>query len=156
MKNAILTVATTLTLLFCFVSSTTAQIRVIWKGGTPGQETNWNCYKNWSNYRVPDAFSDVVIPNVSSTTFAAPVITFGVFEVNSIQIQPNASLTVEQGAQLVVYSMENEFEKEEGLHLKGPLVILDNAIAGTPNTGIAQTRKPARLKNELPSFIEGN
>jgi hypothetical protein len=25
-----------------------AQKTVVWKGGTPGQETNWYCAKNWS------------------------------------------------------------------------------------------------------------
>jgi hypothetical protein len=142
MKNSILTIAATLPLmLVCFANALSAQNAVTWKGGTPGQEGNWDCPKNWSSYRVPDEFSDVVIPDVSTTTLAAPKIMSGNYEVNSIQLLPNARLTIEHGAQLVVYSIENGFEKGDGLHLKGSLLKMDNAIIGTSKMGFAQVTK---------------
>lgn len=144
MKNSILTIATALSILFCFANTATAQNKATWKGGAPGQENNWSCAKNWSNYRVPDEFTDVVIPDVSTTTLAAPVIKGGHFEVNSIELQPNATLTIEQRAQLVVYSTENGFAAEGSLRLKGSLLLLDNAIEGTAKMGEVQTQLTAQ------------
>jgi hypothetical protein len=144
MKSTIQTIATALSLLFCFANAATAQNKVTWKGGAPGQETNWNCPKNWSNYRVPDEFSDVVIPDVSTTSLAAPVIKSGSFEVNSIQLLSNASLTIGQDAQLVVHNTENGFAQEGGLQLKGSLLLLDNTIGGAPKMGLAQAQEAAR------------
>lgn len=74
-----------------------------WKGGTPGLENDWNCAKNWSAYRVPDAFTDVIIPDVSTTTQSPPVIQSGQLEVNSLFLETNAKLTIEKSAQLVVF-----------------------------------------------------
>lgn len=75
---------------------------MIWKGGTPGQETNWHCPKNWSTGTVPDVFSDVVIPDVSTTTRALPEIRSGEVEVNRLTIAHNAGLSLAEAAQLVV------------------------------------------------------
>ncbi|MDX2134745.1 MAG: hypothetical protein SFV52_08165 [Saprospiraceae bacterium] len=79
-----------------------AQKANTWKGGTPGQETNWNCPQNWSTNAVPDAFSDVVIPDVSTSTFAAPVIRTGTHEVNALLLLSGARLTIEADANLIV------------------------------------------------------
>ncbi|MBK6929787.1 MAG: hypothetical protein IPH12_02625 [Saprospirales bacterium] len=37
-----------------------------WKGGFPGQETNWSCPRNWSLGTVPDWACQVVIPQQTS------------------------------------------------------------------------------------------
>lgn len=128
MKNVLLSIATAFALLFGLATTLSAQNAVVWKGGTPGQENNWNCPKNWSKYKVPDEFSDVVIPDVSSTTHATPVIKSGTFEVNSIQIQSNAQLTIESGARLVVYNAETAFDQAGNLQLNGS--ILTSTTAG--------------------------
>lgn len=126
MKNSILSIAIMLTLLFGINTSVSAQKIANWKGGAPGQEQNWNCPKNWSNYRVPDSFTDVVIPDVSSTSLALPIITDGIFEVNSIRLYSNANLTIGKDAQLVIYNVENCFFNEQSLCIKGSLFIFDN------------------------------
>lgn len=138
MKNSILTFAIALNLLLLSFNSTLAQNAVVWKGGTPGRETSWDCDKNWSNYKVPDAFSDVVIPDVSTTSFSPPSIKAGAYEVNSIQLQSNAQLTIEKGAQLIVYGSVYGFEKGSGLLLKGTVLIHENVVAGTSKNGFAQ------------------
>ena len=137
MKNSILSIAATLTLILGFGTSLSAQTIITWKGGAPGQEQNWNCPKNWSSYRVPDSFTDVVIPDVSTTSLAAPIISTGVFEVNSILLQSNANMTIEKGAQLVVYNAENCFFNEQSLHLKGSLLILDEPTEASVKKGVA-------------------
>ena len=138
MKIATLSFATALTLIFGLSISLSAQTTATWKGGAPGMEHEWNCPKNWSSYRVPDAFSDVIIPDVSSTTLAAPVIKNGVFEVNSIQVHPNAKLTVEQDAQLVVYNIDNDCLNRQGLCLKGSLLILNGGAESVFKNGVAE------------------
>lgn len=96
----------------------------IWKGGTPGMETNWDCHKNWSTYSVPDGFSDVIIPDVSTTTFAAPVIRSGQAEVNSLTFTSNTVMTVGKGAQLVVHQSTGPLPVEN-LKLDGILLFHD-------------------------------
>ena len=80
----------------------TAQIVNTWRGGTPGQETNWACSKNWSLSRVPDAFHNVIIPNVSTGSGKFPVIQSGMIELNQLDIHPCATLTVRENVRLLV------------------------------------------------------
>lgn len=54
-------------ILFLLISSLSLTAQSIWKGGTPGQEQDWNVAKNWSTHKVPTAFDSVIIPSVEST-----------------------------------------------------------------------------------------
>ncbi|MCR9287957.1 MAG: hypothetical protein NXI23_11270 [Bacteroidetes bacterium] len=116
------------TLLFAaltLISTITfAQQKVTWEGGTPGKETSWNEPRNWSNNTVPNEFSDVIIPNVSTTTFSNPVIKKGQFELNSIKIESNGYLTVDATAKLVVYT-EVIGLANENVILEGALLVMD-------------------------------
>ena len=117
MKNlliAILTLSATITF---------AQQTVTWKGGTPGNETNWNEAKNWSNNRVPNIFSDVVIEDVSTSTFSTPSIEGGIIELNSIRITSNAKLTVGVNAKVIIYSHTEGLFKEN-LDIKGTFMVM--------------------------------
>jgi hypothetical protein len=89
-----------------------AQQRITWKGGTPGMENEWYCPQNWSSTSLPDEFSDVIIPDVSSSTFAPPCINEGQIEINSLRLLSNASVTIADNASLTVISYI------EGLDLK--------------------------------------
>lgn len=80
-----------------------AQKIVTWIGGTPGSETSWNQPKNWSNHNVPNEFSNVLIPDVSNSTFSNPVIQNGIIELNSLQIESSAKLTIDKMAKLIVH-----------------------------------------------------
>ncbi|MBP9120305.1 MAG: hypothetical protein KBF59_05525 [Ignavibacterium sp.] len=73
-----------LAILFIFISiELNAQKLTEWRGGAPGRERDWNCSKNWSTGRVPDEFSDVIIPDCSGRGGFYPVVK-DVVEVNSI------------------------------------------------------------------------
>jgi hypothetical protein len=90
-----------------FVMGTTcgfAQNTITWKGGTPGMKNDWYCPQNWSSTSLPDEFSDVIIPDVSSSTFAPPYIKSGKIEINSLRLQSNALLTIDDHASLSVIS----------------------------------------------------
>ena len=72
-----------------------------WKGGQPGQPTEWNCAKNWLENRVPNEFSAVVIPDCSTTTFSDPVLKTGEVEVYSLEIHSGAKLLIGKNARLI-------------------------------------------------------
>ncbi|MFT5165661.1 MAG: hypothetical protein ACI8P3_000889 [Saprospiraceae bacterium] len=118
MKILLITILT-LTTTFTF-----AQQSVTWKGGTPGKETNWNEAKNWSNNKVPNEFSDVMIPDVSTSTFSDPVIKEGTVELNSISIGSNGQLTVEASAKVIIHGHAEGIIKEN-LNLKGTLFVME-------------------------------
>ncbi len=92
-----------LTILFMLVTiSGYSQKSITWKGGFPGKKNDWFCAQNWSTSSVPDEFSNVIIPDVSTSTFASPVILSGQVEINSLNMLDNASLTVAKGAAVIV------------------------------------------------------
>ncbi|MCY7328964.1 MAG: hypothetical protein LH618_10475 [Saprospiraceae bacterium] len=80
MKNALL-FATTLALLFIAQTTVHAQKTATWKGGAPGRSTDWMCAANWREGRLPNEFSAVIIPDVSTGSQAYPVIRSGEVEV---------------------------------------------------------------------------
>lgn len=114
-----------LTFLFMFTSiAVYSQKTNTWKGGTPGQETEWNCPKNWSAYSVPDEFTDVLIPDVSTTTLANPVLRYGSFEINSLFLESDARLTIKEDARLLVYVSAIGIT-DYNLEQNGPLIIIN-------------------------------
>lgn len=78
-----------LTFVLLFLGNIQGQKPIEWKGGTPGQETNWNCPRNWSTGKVPDSFSDVIIPDRNANGGFYPTLTKEA-EVNSIYVTPTA------------------------------------------------------------------
>ncbi|MBL7808384.1 MAG: hypothetical protein JNN28_11230 [Saprospiraceae bacterium] len=93
---------------FCLVALFTligmnlhAQRTATWKGGTPGRSSAWDCPTNWKEGRVPDEFTHVFIPDVSTSTFNYPCIKERTVEVASIQLASNALLHLERNATLL-------------------------------------------------------
>jgi hypothetical protein len=79
-----------------------AQIVNTWKGGTPGQENNWACSKNWSLGRIPGVFDNVIIPDVSTGSQKFPVINSGLTEINQLHIHTGATVTVQENVRILV------------------------------------------------------
>ena len=111
-----------------------AQRTIVWKGGTPGQETNWHCPQNWSSYRLPDEFSNVVIPDVSSTTQADPVIRGSRVEVNALRIESRALLTIATDACLVVHGYTEGINAFK-LDRQGAMIVVGEAEEQAPSPG---------------------
>lgn len=101
-----------------------AQKTVTWIGGTPGSETSWDQPKNWSNHHVPNEFSNVIIPNISTSTFSNPVITKGTIELNSLQVESTAKLTIDKMAKLIVYGNADGFYADN-FEIKGSFIVWD-------------------------------
>ena len=119
MKTLLIAIFTLLTTI------TFAQQSVTWYGGTPGNETNWHEARNWSNNKVPNEFSDVIIPDVTTSTFSTPIIKNGTIELNSLSIVFNGRLTIESDAKVIVYGyMEGVLE--EKVNLKGTLFVMSD------------------------------
>ena len=101
-----------------------AQNSVTWVGGTLGNPTSWEEPKNWSNHHVPNEFSDVIIPDVSTTTFSSPVISTGKVELNSLKLTPSTKLTIEKPAQLIVFG-RTEGLVNENVEILGSFLVWD-------------------------------
>ncbi len=103
---------------------TAAQNTVTWVGGTPGNETSWEEPKNWSNHHVPNEFSNVYIPDVSTSTFSNPVIEKGIIELNSLQIVSTAKLTIDEMAKLIVHGNADGVYADN-VDIKGSFIVWD-------------------------------
>jgi hypothetical protein len=129
--KALITVA-----FVCTTIMMSAQVSATWVGGTPGKETAWNEAKNWSNHAVPDAFTDVYVKDVSSTTFSYPVIKQGAFELNALFVEKSAKITIEDDAQLVVYGYTHGID-DEICKIKGPLLVYGEILLVEPEETVA-------------------
>lgn len=117
-------------------TSLMAQNTVTWIGGTPGNETSWDEPKNWSNHHVPNEFSNVYIPDVSTSTFSNPTIKNGVIELNSLQIVSTAKLTINKMAKLIVHgSAEGVFAAN--VNIKGSFIVWDEVNDKEVNVKVA-------------------
>jgi hypothetical protein len=94
------------TLLFAALMSlafaVSAQKTYVWKGGKPGRANDWNCPANWSTYRVPDEFADVVVPIDKSDSHLYPEIRGKGFEVNTMRISCGAKVTITEHGSLAI------------------------------------------------------
>ncbi|TNE59164.1 MAG: hypothetical protein EP344_09100 [Bacteroidetes bacterium] len=93
---------TRLVLLCTLISSLTLTAQVEWKGGFPGQETNWFCAQNWSDNQIPNDLDNVVIPDRSTNGNFYPVIRSEEASVQSLAVYSGAKLTIQTGARLKV------------------------------------------------------
>jgi len=93
-------------LLFTLSTTALAQKVAIWKCGTPGKPAEWNCATNWKEGQLPNEFSQVIIHDVSTSTFNNPVLASGAVEVWSIQIHSGASLRIGKNARLIALEQE--------------------------------------------------
>ncbi len=100
-----------------------------WKGGTPGQETNWNCAKNWSANQVPDAFQNVIITDVSSGSGFYPTIKDGGFEVNALILESGAALEIAKKGSLTVVTTLDKYGAGE-MEVNGTLYVPSSTYAG--------------------------
>lgn len=80
---------TAMLILMCLIATTSfAQVTSLWRGNTPGHESKWDCPSNWSNNRVPDEFTDVIIQVDNSAKHKYPVLQMQETEINSLSIWP--------------------------------------------------------------------
>lgn len=102
--------------ILCFVSSVIiAQDVHVWKGGTPGNETNWDEPKNWSNHEVPSEESYVVIKFENTGHYSQPEIN-GKVVIASLELQSNARLKINSAGELLI---DGTYTYTEGITMYG-------------------------------------
>ncbi len=104
MKTSIIFLA----VLFLGLSlSLSAQTTAVWQGGKSGRTTDWNCPANWSEGRVPDEFTQVVIPTGANYY---PVIQYAPAPIDALLMEAGARLTIKDGARLAILGATGIFD----------------------------------------------
>lgn len=94
--------------IFLSISATlSAQNIAVWQGGKPGRTTEWNCPSNWSEGRVPDEFTQVIIP---TGTNYYPVIQYAPSPIDALMMEGSAKLTIRDGARLSILGLTGIFD----------------------------------------------
>ena len=91
------TILVIVSLLLSLQSALDAQTTATWMGGTPGRTQDWNCPTNWKEGRVPDEFSQVIIPADRHTY---PVIRTAVDDIDARRVDGGSQLTLASEGQL--------------------------------------------------------
>lgn len=122
MKNATASFAISMLFIVACHITLSAQKTATWKGGTPGRKTSWHCASNWKEGRIPDEFSYVFIPNVSTSTACYPVIENGNVEILSLHCASDAFISVkpEAGITILETSCERTRTEATGLSYLSP------------------------------------
>ncbi len=90
------------TVIFALFSTTVfCQYVSTWTGGTPGKENLWSEARNWSNNKVPDEDTHVVIKSLNSGHNAMPLISRDV-HVASLEIHSRGKLIIADSGSLTV------------------------------------------------------
>lgn len=116
--------------------NTFCQGQNIWKGGFPGDETNWDNPRNWSENQIPDwADLEVLIPNVESNSGYFPTIKNEVPEINYLNIQSGAQIIIQSTGVLTIngeMTYNHGIQNIGELHNHGKLIVKETAL--TPFT----------------------
>lgn len=137
---------TRLVLLFALLNAVSLFAQIKWQGGFPGRENDWFCARNWSSHRVPDQFDSVVIPDVSTRGSFFPVINRSEAIVQSLVVESNARLTIQESAELHVlgYNLSGGALLNQGTLINhGLLQVVEpvlHAVEYSGNGTLIQTR----------------
>ena len=101
-----------------------AQTTIVWEGGAPGNQNNWDDSRNWSVHKVPDENSHVIIKQSNSGHHAQPIINEDV-QVASVEIHNGAVLTIKENGYLLI---DAEYTYSQGLLNYGGELINEGEI----------------------------
>ncbi|MCO6479486.1 MAG: hypothetical protein J5I94_22820 [Phaeodactylibacter sp.] len=88
-------------------AATTLGAQNVWKGGTPGQEQEWNNPRNWSQNRAPDINDIVLIPNTEARGGFYPVISEDAGPIYYLEVHGGATLTIAPTGSLTIDGIGN-------------------------------------------------
>lgn len=149
---------------FFFTLSLSAQN--IWKGGTPGAETDWMQPRNWSQGQVPDwTDASVIIPDVSSRTRAFPVIKSTVPDISYLSIEGGAQVKIETTGSITIDGINtynHGISNIGNLYNSGKLTIMNTAFTAFAapestihNTGVMEIWDPQETERKPPVASNG-
>lgn len=127
------TLFSVLTLILSFSFSLSAQTSATWQGGKPGRTTDWNCPSNWSGGRVPDEFTQVIIPTGKQFY---PVIQYISTSIDALLMESGSTLDIFEGASLLILGETGRFDcsivfgqiRNDGTLEIGESVTMDTAL----------------------------
>ncbi|MBL7827237.1 MAG: hypothetical protein JNJ57_11435 [Saprospiraceae bacterium] len=93
-------------LLITISTNAFSQTTATWQGGKPGRVNDWNCAANWKEGRVPNEFSQVIIP--SGAPFS-PVIKTEVDPIDALLMEGTTTLTIQNGVTLSILDETGRF-----------------------------------------------
>lgn len=126
MKKSIFSIILALSLGASF--SLSAQYTAVWQGGKPGRPSDWNCAANWKEGRVPNEFTQVIIP---ASTRYYPVIQHDAAPIDALLMEGGTTLTIHNGAMLTVLCETGIFDGVIILgHIKNDGVLRIQSKAG--------------------------
>jgi hypothetical protein len=127
-------------LILAFNFSLSAQTTATWKGGKPGRATDWNCHANWSEGRVPDEFTKVII---LTGKHYYPVIEDDATPIDALLIEGGATLTIKDKANLTILG---ETGRLEGIIVFGQI----------ENNGMLEIGENVNLDINILTRVHGN
>jgi hypothetical protein len=127
-------------LLLCLCLSLSAQRTATWQGGKPGRATEWTCAANWKEGRVPDEFTQVIIPTRAAHS---PIIQNTAALIDALLMEGGTTLTIKDGAMLTVLCETGIFD---GVTLLGQI----------RNDGILQIQGEAGANTALLLSVKGS
>ena len=118
MKNLIV-------IFFCLTSiNLFSQKTTFWIGGTPGKENVWKEAKNWSDHKIPDENTHVIIKEQNSGHNAQPIIKDEII-VASIELQLGGILRILKQGKVKI---DGRYTLSKGLLSYGGTILNDGTI----------------------------
>lgn len=111
-------------LLLFIVLSLNGQNLIVWKGGFPGQESEWNLPQNWEGNQLPDEDSYVIIKWINSGHNAQPILN-SFTKITSLEVHADAQLVIGQQGELVI---DGSYNYSSGVLLYNGKVKNDGSI----------------------------
>ncbi|MCC6815070.1 MAG: hypothetical protein IT267_01495 [Saprospiraceae bacterium] len=104
-------------------STVFSQITAYWIGGRNGNSKSWNISSNWSNHRVPNEFTDVIIPYKESCLNSIPEISNNKVKIHSLSIHNGAGLKILKNGSLTIRQNSAQKLTLKNILLEGSLFL---------------------------------
>jgi hypothetical protein len=109
-----------------------------WRGGTNGDENEWNQPMNWYNRRVPGWFDVVVIAGAFTRWNCYPVINEFANDIAQLIIEPGGRLVISEHGKLSIDGLAKKglgIVNEGEIYIEGELSVHRTTMASVRNIG---------------------
>lgn len=110
-----------------------------WRGGTNGDENNWNEPMNWYNRRVPGWFDVAVVAGNATRWNCYPVINEFANDIAQLIIEPGGRLVIAEHGKLSIDGLSKKglgIINEGEIYIEGELSIHRTLMASIKNGGV--------------------
>lgn len=110
-----------------------------WRGGTNGDENDWNQPMNWYNRRVPGWFDIAVINGAFTRWNCYPVINEFANDISQLIIEPGGRLVISEHGKLSIDGLAKKnlgIVNEGEIYIEGELSVHRTILASVRNLGM--------------------